>query len=34
MTAGKGRVRQLRVVVEAEDYEAAVAFFRLFQELS
>lgn len=28
MTAGKGRVRQLRVVVEAEDYEAAVAFFR------
>lgn len=28
MTAGKGMVRQLRVVVEAEDYEAAVAFFR------
>lgn len=28
MTTEKRRVRQLRVVVEAEDYEAAVAFFR------
>ncbi|WP_438854312.1 VOC family protein [Agromyces sp. M3QZ16-3] len=26
--AGAGRVRQLRLVVEAEDFEAALAFFR------
>ncbi|MCK2215907.1 VOC family protein [Actinomadura sp. ATCC 31491] len=26
--AGQGRVRQLRLVVEAEDYEAALAFYR------
>ncbi|WP_400994691.1 VOC family protein [Agromyces sp. GXQ0307] len=28
MTHGSGRVRQLRLVVEAEDFEAALAFFR------
>jgi lactoylglutathione lyase len=28
MTGSQGRVRQLRLVVEAADYEAAVAFYR------